>query len=99
MVKSAKLTQPLERAGFDQLVKVPTCFGEEQFVVLPSPNSPSPFLPHDHKVPSVLIAIINSITGKTYKAPDATIFKKEEVNSDELKFDDRGGYSFEPNNI
>jgi hypothetical protein len=39
---------------------------------------------------NIVIAIINSVTGKTYKAPDATIFKKQETSSDTVKFDERG---------
>jgi len=39
---------------------------------------------------NIVIAIVNAITGKTYKSPDATIFKKEETSSDSVKFDERG---------
>lgn len=39
---------------------------------------------------NIVISIVNALTGKTYKAPDATIFKKEETASSTVNFDDRG---------
>ena len=41
----------------NQVVKAPTCTGEDRFVVLFCPSWPMSFFPHDHKVPSVLITV------------------------------------------
>jgi hypothetical protein len=52
----ATLLNPLP-ATFAQLINAPTCTGLDLFAVSPKPNCPSSFLPQNHMVPSVLMAL------------------------------------------
>jgi hypothetical protein len=46
--------------NLDQLVKAPTCTGDDLVKIVLLPSWPTLFIPHDHSVPSVFVTTENA---------------------------------------